>query len=179
MLRKLLFLCLPSHPTSARTVNFYCLTEMLGSLRNTSPMDAKMMMIMITTTTQLWVLQQHGKSTLTSHWSKAHTVTQEYRMETSANKRQILRGQVRQVRGEKTHYFPLYALPCQARFLPQELLVLCKAQVITATTTPLMFPSTPLNLKLWAKSRCQRLFSKMKVVAVEKEKKTLILLLFS
>lgn len=52
----------------------------------------------------------------------------------------MMRGQVR---GEKNHHFPLYALPCRVRFPPQELFVLCEAQVITATTTPLTFLGTP------------------------------------
>lgn len=50
-----------------------------------------------------------------------------------------MKGHVRQVRGEKNHHSPQYAL----HFAPQELFVFCEVQVITAMTTPLTFPSMP------------------------------------
>lgn len=54
-----------------------------------------------------------------------------------------MEGHVRQVRGEKKHHSPQYALCCHVRFAPQELFVFCEAQVITAMTTPLTFPRMP------------------------------------
>lgn len=52
-------------------------------------------------------------------------------------------GHVREVTGEKNHHFPQYILCCQVHFAPQELFVFFEAQVITAMTTPLTFPSMP------------------------------------
>lgn len=54
-----------------------------------------------------------------------------------------MKGHVRQVRGEKNHHFPQYALCCQVHLAPQESFVFCEAQVITAMTTTLTFPIKP------------------------------------